>query len=260
MNTQPVEESQEMIPMSREEYIRQARESCLRNYYGDRMSSHDKAIEEYSKNRSGRVQTADTVQWTDEMSSIIVPYDEERFIQGRNRKTGSEGRLLPMNAARKLDANEINKRLQQENLETENEDLNLFEVSEPPEENIPKTGDIIRMSGIEDDSRQELNTDYIEEYKENYHKTEPENYVTSIRNVEPSEKCKKGQAVAKDTKNFRWFAIRCVCAFILLAGIIVWDKTAKDINNVSATNVYEKIVSSELASRIEEWFCLSTKK
>ena len=116
------------------------------------------------------------------------------------------------------------------------------------------------MSGFEDSNNQELDTDYVEEYKSNYHRIEPENYVTSIRNVVAEDAMSKGKLLSKDAKSFRWFAIRCVCAFGLLAAIIIWDKTEKEIKDLSAQNVYEKIVSSELASQLEEWLSISSKE
>lgn len=274
MSTQPIENSTDFIHISREEYIRQARESCLRNYYGDRIPSRELVVEEYTRKRSKQDTGIELQPAFYSNISTIIPYDEERFIQGKNRKHSERGD--------KLDANIINQRLFQEkqgtinkqefNIQSEqkwdtyefesanrndanDELLEYLPVIEPDEKNIPTTGDIMHMSGIEDETS--LSENKVE--NENFKRMESNNYMTSIQNAELEVESEQKKKQSQEVKSFRFFAVRCVVAFLLLAAIIFLDKSAYEYRGITANRVYEKMVSSELATQIEEWLHLTMK-
>lgn len=266
MSTQPMEYSTDYIPISREEYIRQARESCLRNYYGDRMPSQERVVEEYTRKRNKQDTGMELKPVSYSSPSTVIPYDEERFVQGKNRQHSERGD--------KLDANIINQRLFQEkqgiisqqefNIQSEQkwdtdesdyELLDYLPVTESVEENIPTTGDIIHMSGIDDENSCQI---YKDE-NETFHRMESSNYMTSIQNAELEDESEQKKKQSKEVKSFRFFAVRCVVAFLLLAAIIFLDKSAYEYRGITASRVYEKMVSSELATQIEEWLHLTMK-
>ena len=256
---------------NREVYVRLARESCMKNYYGDKMRSRDEILKEVEEKRNlERMQHQDVAN--------VIPYDEERWQRAENRNYPQ--RPVAISKAHtdqpvvRMNADIINQRLSERihqnddrrNLTTEYEpesvndcltgdttrlpSLDLI-VKEPPEENIPDSEDILRMSGIEPEV-EETPHSYVEDFTQTYHEDEPDNFLTSIRNPEPEQEQKK-QLDPEERKSFRMFAIRCVAALLLLAGVIFIDKMKYEYQGLTANTIYEKITSTEFVEEITQW-------
>lgn len=298
LNTQYIDDRYPSFHTSREEYVKKARESCLKNYYGDQMPSREvilKEIEEKRAREEALKRQKEQIA-SEGMTSTVIPFDEGRWNQAKNRTLEREERPM-MVKGEKLDANSINRRLQSGisqpspiseatitlpvrelelsqgspmskkyvNIEDEKYLPSIMEqlpVVEPEEQNIPSANDILKMSGIEETTENRIeNENYVEEYKSNYYPNQTTNFVTSIQNAEP-EKVERKRKVhsPEELKSYRLFGIRCFCAFAILLALIVLDKMSIQYDEITPRSIYQQMMSSELADGIETWVMETIKK
>lgn len=78
------------------------------------------------------------------------------------------------------------------------------------------------------------------------------NFLTSIRNAEPEmEDVSEHKA---ESKSFQVFVVRCIVAFLLFVAIIGLDYWDVSIRGYRVQTVYDKIISTELVERVEQYF------
>lgn len=300
MNTQYIEDRYDPFHTNREEYVKKARESCLKNYYGDQLPSREVILKEIEEKRAReealKKQRKQNV--SEETTSTVIPYDEGRWNQAKSRTLEREERPVAVTKGEKLDANSINRRLQsgisQPLLDSEStitlpvkdweklhespmsktlvnitEDekyltsmMEQLPVVEPEEKNIPSANDILKMSGIEETTENRIeNETYLTDYKSNYHPNQTSNFVTSIQNAAPEQAERKKKVHSpEELKAFRLFGVRCFCAFAILLAMIVLDKMAIQYKEITPRSIYQQMMSSELADGIETWVMETLKK
>lgn len=252
MSMQIARQEEQSSRYSREEYIRLARESCMKNYFGDQMKSRDSILKEVEEKK--KQEEAATFS---KNHPVVIPFEEGKQQRSErahllSAKTGENFNKYP---EERMNADIINRRLAINKGVTQDTtripELDLMEVG-PSEDMIPTSADILKMSGMEAIPEEPLSNQYVETFKNTYHKEENPNFLTSIRNAEPAEEDKK-EKDASEVRSFRWFVVRCVCAFAILTAVILLDKFAFNYKGVEAKTFYEKIVSTELMEQVEEW-------
>ena len=268
MNTQSIEENRQGVTYGREEYVRKARESCLMNYYGDKMQSRDKILKEIALKKKEEEERIKELQQSGNRNPVVIPFEEGK-LQRENRNQQNAALLREDSDWRnqnteKIDADAINRKLSSNSFvdlsadTTRLPDLGMF-LQEPKDELIPESSDILKMSGIEETLDTRIQNDYVNEFTNTYHNAEPTNFLTSIRNAELEKEENKLKDHA-EVKSFRVFVIRCVCAFLLLVTIIVLDNMKFSYKGHDAKSIYNKIVSTELMERVESYFATSSSE
>jgi len=260
---------------NREVYVRLARESCLKNYYGGQMGTRDEILREVEEKRRSKEQNG-------EMSANVIPYDEERWLRAESRSNsdGTQGKWKKEQPVVHMNADIINQRLMAQTIQQPGslESYNLMEsheavtgdttrlpslevVREPGEDELPNSQDILRMSGIETEPMAETHS-YVEDFTQTYHNDEPSNFLTSIRNVEPedSEENAKKKLSPEEKSSFGRFALRCIISLLLLSGLIAADKMKYEFQGLDAGTVYENISSTEFLDEISEWVMVKIGK
>lgn len=267
MNTQSIEENRQGVTYGREEYVRKARESCLMNYYGDKMQSRDKILKEIALKKKQEEERMKELQQSGNRTPV-VSFEEEK--QQRANRSQQNVAILREDSdwmnqnTEKIDADTINRKLARNSFvdlsadTTRLPDLGMF-LQEPSAELIPESSDILKMSGIEETLDTRIHNDYVNEFTNTYHNTEPTNFLTSIRNAEPEQEERKSKDPT-EVKSFRVFVIRCVCAFLLLVAIIVLDNMKVSYKGYDAKSIYDKIVSTELMKQVESYFATSSSE
>lgn len=235
MNTQSIEENRPEVTYGRKEYVRMARESCLVNYYGDKMQSRDKILKEIALKKKEEEDLIRKKQSNSDYKPVVIPFEEGKLRANRNQQT--------------IDLREDR---------TRNSESGMA-VQEPTSEMIPESADILKMSGIVETQEDRMMNDYVNEFANSYHNPEATNFLTSIRNAEPEQEDKK-QKDTVEVKSFRVFVIRCVCSFLLLATVILLDNLKFSYKGYEAKSIYNKIVSTELMERVEDYFAALSSK
>lgn len=260
MNTEYIEENHDKLKYGRKEYVRLARESCLKNYYGDQMKSRDSILKEAAEKKRREEEQRKQQESMAENTSMVIPFDVGKQMHSERMNADIINQRLAktrMNLMTPIQRDEV---IPQQ--ETFIEDRDELMIPETPEENIPESSDILRMSGIEESPQDRIPNDYLTDYTQMYHTdSENANFVTSIRNADPVESEEvhgKKHQTAKETKAFRLLVVRCVCALLLLAGFIAMDKFSVTYQGINADTIYERIVSTELLEQVETWLTAQT--
>ena len=262
MNQQASAKQPLVFGEGREEYVRRARESCLMNYYGDKIQSREKILSELEIKK----QKEESKKLSPSESGTVIP-----FMEGRNRNTKNkeastsfEKMKTKESVSEKIDADYINRILAKDNKNdmlseeiaptgdtTRLPDLSMLNM-EQDESLVPSSEDILRMSGIPEETSNTIHNEHVREYTNTYHNNiASSNFVTSIRNAAPEEEKLKNEET--EEKSFRTFTIRCICAFLLLATVIILDKMQITYKGFQVEEIYERIVSSELFDQVGEY-------
>lgn len=272
MNTKLQEEEKRK---NREEYVRRARESCLVNYYGDQMQSKEKMLRE----RAAKMKShEDEFRKQYKKEAPILSFEEGKQ-QIEEKKIQNTMKLDNIHKiyreGEKLNANLINQKLSRK---TKDEETDIFATSRIMDETEKLMGTKVEIPKAtvietENESTMELpiiNTDEIlEDYSidvkqvkktekeiantkepEKNSLKEPENFVTSIHNVQDEKEIEKKQQEEK--RAFRIFTIRCIVAFLILTAIVVGDSMGFQYKGFETRQIYEKVVSSELLNQVED--------